>query len=611
MYLQHVHVQNFRNLLNVEVTFHRGLNVLVGRNNIGKSNLLLALRQALAPAATLGEAPPWPDEEDLYREANGEPVSDTIRVSLTFADLLPEERALFVDMLDTGPDGDLSVVRLRYEAVWDRRRTRFRIERWGGPDGGNPAQVPNELVHRLPLTFLPALRDAEAALSPGYRSRLARLLAAYAREHSSEIDQERIVDIFRTANKELGETELLKRITDRVAGIASEMAGSDYAPVAIEAADPAFARILQALRIVIPGNPVRELTSSGLGYNNVLYIATVLAHLRQSPAHDTPILLIEEPEAHLHPQLVAHLGDYLSRTLVGMARPQVIVTTHSPTLASRVHPRQIIAMHARRDASGGSKVVCSSLAMVAMSDEETRQLRRFLDITRATLYFAKGLILVEGICEELILPHLARALGYDLAANHVSILPLCGVSTKALRSILHEEGFAIPTAIVTDGDPGINGTGWRKATPRRQPNGAFMVAPRVRRLRRECAGSPIIRVFVSDVTLEYDLAAAGELNPLIMAECWERYYPGGRTLRRADVEAADPGERPLLVWRGICRAAHSASKAGFAHVLAEWLEQHSDVVSNGGFGVPKYLKDAFAWVCPKARSEVASVPALL
>src|SRR5690606_29078766 len=195
--------------------------------------------------------------------------------------------------------------------------------------------------------------------------------------------------------------------------IASEMAGSDYAPVAIEAADPAFARILQALRIVIPGNPVRELTSSGLGYNNVLYIATVLAHLRQSPAHDTPILLIEEPEAHLHPQLVAHLGDYLSRTLVGMARPQVIVTTHSPTLASRVHPRQIIAMHARRDASGGSKVVCSSLAMVAMSDEETRQLRRFLDITRATLYFAKGLILVEGICEELILPHLARALGYD------------------------------------------------------------------------------------------------------------------------------------------------------------------------------------------------------
>jgi putative ATP-dependent endonuclease of OLD family len=447
-------------------------------------------------------------------------------------------------------------------------------------------------------------------LSPGYRSRLARLLNEYAREHDITEERERIVEIFRRANQELAETGLVTGITNRLTRIASEIAGSDYSPVAVEAADPEFTRILQALRIVIPGNPVRELASGSLGYNNLLYIATVIAHLRQSPPEDTPILLIEEPEAHLHPQLAVHLGEYLSRTLVGMARPQVIVTTHSPTLVSRVHPNQITAMHARKDEAGRKRIVCSSLATLRLGDEETRQLRRFIDITRATLYFAKGLILVEGICEELLIPHLARPLGYDLAANHVSVLPLCGVSVRALRSILNEDGLAIRTAIVTDGDPRVHGSGWRNVTPRRMQNGQFEVAPRVKRLHRVCAGHPTIRVFSSDVTLEYDLAAAGEMNPFYMAACWEHYHPKGRTLKRRDVESAAPEDRALVVWRGICRAAHTASKAGFAHVLAEWLEEHSAVVASGEFAVPRYLREAFAWVCPNVWSNANSSPAV-
>lgn len=596
MHLQRVEVSNFRSLRSVDVWLRAGLNVLVGRNNTGKSTLMLAIRHALGPTAARGDMPLWLGEDDLYRAADGK-AHGPIRIRLTFAELTEQQRAEFLEILDRADDGTLSVARVHFEATWNPKKGRFHVDRWGGAQDGDRTSVPNEVLESLPVTFLPALRDAEAALSPGSRSRLARLLEDYAREHAAEESnhEERICEIFAQANQSLHHDGLISTVASKLQAAASKMAGSDYVPAAIRAAQPRFSRILRSLQIELENGPISDLASSGLGYNNLLYIATVLAHLRESPEDEVPLLLIEEPEAHLHPQLTVRLGEFLA-DLQGGAPPQTIVTTHSPTLAARVRPSQVLVQHLSPESG---ELRCNAIFRLNLTSSEERKLQRMLDITRATLYFAKGLILVEGISESLLVPELARRLGFDLSRHHISVVPICGVDFPTLLQLVCEDGFGVPTAIITDGDPATSGEKWNEKVPKCDGRGIPIPCDRLVRLQESVRGKPTVGVFPSAVTLEYDLADAGEANPGVMTEIWAGILPRGRTLSRSLLEQQRSHvDRALTVWRGVCLADHSGSKAELAHRLAEWLADNPA----GEFTVPDYISDAVRFVCPAERA---------
>lgn len=597
MHLQHVYIENFRNLRSVEVWLQAGLNVLVGRNNMGKSTLLLAIRHALGFLSARGDSALWLSEEDLHR-GNDRESAGPIRVSLTFTDLSLKQQAQFLEILDRGPDGQLSVARIHFEATWHEKKGRFHTARWGGPNDGDRAAIPNEILEALPVTFLPALRNAAEALSPGSKSRLARLLEDYAREHSSGEHEQRIEGIFEKANASLHEEHLISTVAEKVKSAASGMAGADYVSARIRAVDPKFSRILRSLRIELEDGPVADLASSGLGYNNLLYIATVLAHLRESPEDEVPLLLIEEPEAHLHPQLTIRMGEFLAQ-LQGRNPPQTLVTTHSPTLAANVKPNQVLVQHA---CPATGQMRCNSIARLGLSDAEQRKLQRMLDVTRASLYFARGLILVEGISESLLVPALARRLGFDLSKYHISVVPICGVDFATLLRVVCTEGFGVPTAIITDADPEVDGEALHEKRSKVDEQGNPVPCARLIRLRERLHDRTDVQVFASQVTLEYDLAAAGGENPEVLAGLWEQIVPRSRTLSRALLANHAFADRALTVWRGVCLSSSSGTKAELAHLLTDWLVTHP----NGTFAVPGYIADAIRWVY---RPEQASAAA--
>lgn len=585
MYLSEVQVLNFRNLSNLRLELQAGLNVLVGRNGVGKTNLLEAIRLAIGPQSWRNE-PVWIEEDDFTSRAGKRQV---MKISLCFKGLSSAQETAFFDILEynEGPTAP-PCARLHLEGEWDERRERPLVRRWGGPLKGERYATSQELVDQIAVTFLPALRDAETALTEGPRSQLAVLLRALAaRRTASETDS--ITAIFREAN---GRLETQQLIIDTQAGVrkrTAAMAGVDHRDVSIRAGKPDFWKILKSVNLGLTDGELTDLGTSGLGYSNVVYVAAVLTHLDALNPTDVPLLLVEEPEAHLHPQLTTLLGTVLERGLDGKEVPQTIVSTHSPSLLANTPPSRVIVMF--RQFEGGKEITkANSLARLGLSTSQERQLRRMLDVTKAALFFARGAVLVEGVCEALLLPVLALRLGIDLAQLHVSVIPICGVAFGVFTRICAENALGIPIAYVTDGDPKIvRGETWRGDTPTTE-GGGFATCPRVAKLRTQTEDSATATLKVSRITLEYELAAASEAENLPVLR--EALGALG-SVNEADIEGVTSA---LSFWRLACRGPGRDAKAELAHVLAELLSERRGENWLRPFRVPAYIEEAIRFV---------------
>lgn len=596
MYLSVVDIRNFRSFESLRLELQPGLNVLVGRNNTGKTNLLEAIRHALGPSASRGDAL-WLERDDFFRLSATDATERTITVTLTFTGLTDVERTYFYEIVDF----DLanlakSKAIIRFEASWPKGKKQALIKRTGGPPIAELPEVPTGLLESLPVTFLPALRDAEASLAPGYRSRLAALLLDMAARQGGTTEED-IKGIYRTANQELEKHTLIGTTKSSLQGTTKDLAGTDYAASAIRTAEVEFDKILRSLQVQMESSPIGSLSANGLGYNNLLYIAVVLEHLRSPDPNECPMFLVEEPEAHLHPQLTLLLADYLANKTPGRSTPQTIVTTHSPTLAASVPPNRLHVLFVDQTTQ---KPQCNSLAKAGMDKKEEDALQRMMDITRATLYFAKGVVLVEGISEALLIPTLADRLGYDLAKLHISVIPICGVAFETFKKLLDPLMLGIPVAIVTDADPPVKkGASWIEDDPERVGPG-FKLSDRTTKHINLFSGHTTVKVFCSQITLEYDLAEGGDNNAAVMASAWEGCFDGTPgTLNKAKIIEAgtDRSKKAFAVWRGICRADHAGSKAQFAQRLAAILSEKDKNFQWGQrFDVPTYLRSAITYV---------------
>jgi putative ATP-dependent endonuclease of OLD family len=599
MHLSTIDIKNFRSFEDVHVDLEAGLNVLVGRNNTGKTNLLQAIRHALGPSASRGDAL-WLERDHFYRSSAGDDAERTISITLIFTNLTEAQRAYFYEIVEFDlTEISKSKAIVRFEASWPKGKRQPSIKRTGGPPATDASEVPSALLSALP-----------EALAPGYRNRLAALLsdvvARQTRDGKSTADE--IKKIFVRANRKLERQPLIRETKESLQRTTREIAGTDHSSSGIKAAEFEFEKILRTLHVQMEATPLGSISANGLGYNNLLYIAVILEHLKSPDPDECPILLVEEPEAHLHPQLTMLLADYLSHKTPGTTVPQTIITTHSPTLAASVPPKRIRVLFSNQI---GGKSRCTSIDKAGMDESEECDLRRMMDVTRATLYFAKGAILVEGISEAMLVPVLAKRLGYDLAKFHISVIPICGVGFETFKKLLAPDALGISTAIVTDADPPIvRGTAWTEDSPE-MDGSAFKLCNRLTGLIALFSDHPTVQVFHSAITLEYDLAEAGVENASAMASIWESCFSGSpQTFNKQKIAeaGADLKAKAMATWRGICRASHSGSKAAFAQRLAAELESQSeDGNYKLSFDVPLYIKRAITYVVSRCNGTTVDI----
>lgn len=353
MYLKTLAIDGFKCFeRDFSVELHDGLNVLVGENGAGKTGIVSAIRQLFNDSES-GKR--LIHERDFYRGFEpGAVPAESIRIEATFSDLQGDEQTAFIDWCGREPEAKLTFAATNRES-----RGRFRHEMWGGPERTKNLEVETlDLIH---CVYLPPLRDAEVKLRDGRQSRLARLLKALCRK---ELEQSRKAGEMHPLEKRVGdfnqqlaesEDSAIKLANERIVESLKKALGQQLSQsTVIQFSEVNFSKIVEGLRLLFfpdltqaEAAQFRSLEENSLGYNNLLYIASILAELTLEADDDRGektylrLLLIEEPEAHLHPQLQIRLLRHLES--VAEARGmQVIVTTHSTVISSAVSINNVI-----------------------------------------------------------------------------------------------------------------------------------------------------------------------------------------------------------------------------------------------------------------------------
>ncbi|HEY2141087.1 MAG TPA: AAA family ATPase [Solirubrobacteraceae bacterium] len=576
MYVSAIRATGYRNL-DATIGLCHPLAVIVGENNAGKSNVIDALRTVLEPEAG-PRARCWLREEDFAHDGYGTRTADELELEVHLSALSKAEQARMVTCLAPQEGEGAAKIRLK-ASIHPSGRVQTQ---WFGGDS-QQADVERHARDAVRFVYLHPLRDAARDLRPGRDNKLISLISALAPE--GHADRDAIVHAAQTANEALDSIATIVNARAHIAQrLGSMTGGGRYAQesgLAFE--DPQFRRVVGALRAKIGQLAALEMDENGLGYNNLLYMAALLAAIADAPADEEPtlrVLLVEEPEAHLHPQLQDLLMRFLESEAVGPT--QVVVTTHSPSFASSARVERLTVL-ARPSATARPEAHLPR--DFGLDPKQLAYLRRFLDVTKASLFFARAVILVEGVAEQLLVPVIAERMGRPLAPNGVAVINIGGVAFPPFTDLFGSDGLPYRLAAISDGDG--------QPSAEELEGEALELSPRAAALK-ERAGDNVL-VCLANRTLEWDLAVAG--NTQVMLDALAQVKPvAGPALRDAIAELT-PEEQA----QGILDKV-SDVKGRFAQELAERLTDNTIELH-----VPDYLRAAIEWVADETTPE--AVPA--
>jgi len=312
---------------------------------------------------------------------------------------------------------------------------------------------------------------------------------------------------------------------------------------------------------------------NGLGLNNALYISMLLAYFERRLEQDNTagqLLLIEEPEAHLHPQLQRVLfGRLLAKEC------QIVATSHSTHISSRADLKNLLVFTQEEDALTTS---CKPVTVAEIENSDISDLERYLDATKSVLLFARRVILVEGMSEVFLVPSLVKeVMNVDLEEYGVSVVPIHGVHFDAYMKLFGDEDIRKRCAVLTDGD----------LKPSDADGQEDVEFPRIEDLKEH--ENDFVKVFHCKTTFERAIAlpnnlmvfskAAEEFGAPNVSADLKDYYD-----RRADLT----DEEKKQARKKVLNTAKRFGKARFAQVASKYVGDAERL--------PSYIKKAVKWV---------------
>lgn len=639
MHLSSISIKGYKAVSETStIALHKGLNVIVGENASGKTTIIDAIRLLLRE----DEFSFLPVSENEFHKSfsdNSKPA-DNFLIQGQFSGLSTDDIVTFLPWYDLESHATLS---LKFENK--EKYGRYKKQVWGGSSKSSVFEW--ELFDKINCIYLPPLRDAEAKLKEGKSSRLSRLLknleASTIKEAKENNKLHKLEEKFKIFNEEIATSDELpiKGMNDKISEQLKAAVGTEFGQhTHISFSEVGFNRIAESLRLFffpdIDGSEnkddYRSLSENSLGHNNLLYLATILAELINSGEQDERIkvLLVEEPEAHLHPQLQIKLLKHLEK-IAKEGKVQVIVTTHSPVLASSASINSLIHVSCGKGIMYATPIKDIGLeykVTIPQTDKPDLTippscdfLTRWLDTTKSILLFAKGVILVEGIAEAFLLPKMASRilekyntendikLPKNLDEAGVSVVNMNGIYFKYFMRLFCNFGIednetatiAIRCAGITDQDPekilDKNNGKTIPATPYEAyhsngKNPALGLIPTINK-------SDYSRLYVGPYkTLEYDLAMEGnniQAMAKVLADNWhnrEKVYQELLSYSEKNWNGELLCDKSVVAYKILKWIDDSnMGKGYFAQLFSETITKDSELT------IPQYITNAVIWAC--------------
>jgi len=564
MWLRLLTIRNFRKMAETTVTFPRGLTVLVGENNSGKTAIIDALRIVLFSGRDFDSL--RLSESDFRTGTDFAPIE----ISCRFTELTEEDEIHFQECLVDVGVGKFEM-QINIHVEFNRATNRCNVKMWGGETEGG--SLPSNYYDRFATTYLKPLRDPERGLRPGQHSQVSRLVDSL----TAEVEHADFEAIAKEANDKIRSLGPVESARNDINSQMVAIAGDEFAQQAeLIFSDPKFRQIIAGLKPEIDGLPF---ALNGLGYNNLIFTSATLSTLRRSSQFSFRSILVEEPEAHLHPQLQVLLLRHFADVAANQDdnEVQVIASSHSPILASQAPIDSIICVH---EAEGDVATV--TISSIEMDDKIKKKLQRFLDATRCELFFARRILMVEGIAEALLLPVLAKIAGGCLKSSSVTVLNADGINFNAFLPIFGQDRLQVPVAILTD----------------RDPRDGKEVSDTAEGLKAKEGELPNLQVAMSEITFEHELARSAAMLPH-MIKAFKILHPVKGSALEVELTKSNSTDEKASKFLEIFLKTR-VSKGQFAQELATILEENTLTPD----AVPVYIRDALIHLGVIARKVV-------
>lgn len=453
MYISSVEIENFRAFKEKTIFhFNPGVTVLIGENDCGKSTVIDAIRYVLG---TTDQTWQRVELSDYYQEN----TQNEIHITVVFSDLTIQEKAAFMECLTYTKSEEILILNwtAKYMTNVKPHRTFVSINCGRNGDVSAPSAEARELLR---VTYLKPLRDAQAQMRSGRSSRLAQILSSVPdlntgeREYREGIDINKLslAGIFDLSNHLLANHEKIKGVNQGISDIlnAELMLSSDAVQTEITVSgdgntdEKKIHSLLEKLDLNIQRDSESNYGHVGLGTSNLMSMACEML-LNQDDKELSTFMLIEEPEAHIHAQRQLKLIQSMQNK---GKNQQIILTTHSPLLASVVELNNLLLIQNR-------KAFSMRAGETLLDASDYKYLERYLDATKANLFFARGVIIVEGPGEALLLPTLANLLHRNLTDYGVSIVDVKSTGLRRYARIFQRKNgdeINIPVSCITDRD---------------------------------------------------------------------------------------------------------------------------------------------------------------
>ena len=476
------------------------------------------------------------------------------------------------DGVDINGNDDESV-----DPVWKRVDFpigEYRYTTYGGGQPSNECEA--YYLRMLRVEILDALRDAESELIPGGEQRLLyRVLRQGSDTRYSDLKDHLLAleDAVRTNEALSGMKKSVAALLERV----SLVTAAEDNSIDFQFSAPDAAELLKKIGMIYGANPI-TVARNGLGRNNLLYVALVLSQLAK--AHDPEakhedfvcfrFVGIEEPEAHLHPHLQDHLANNIEAIRDEHARRlQLLLTSHSTHIAAKLNLANTAVIF-QDDDSG--KLSCHYVLDNIDEDKEkdaVRFLSLYLDATKSRMFFARSLILVEGIAEHSVVPALfENCEGKTLESVGCTVLNVNGVAFRHFLTIVRN-GFFKKCVVLTDRDTGTK------------------MEDRADRLKADFEDGKLIKVLITgESTFEKDLISANRTGhgKVVLLEALTATKPQNGPKFRETTGKSDIDVEAFF-------DEIASYKAEFAFNLVAKLRQAKTKLS-----LPAYINCAFSFI---------------